>query len=84
MGTSQRRSALIFMAVLASSAVSQAFTCTTSGPFLTAKNRMPSSFGLNVGSRAKPGTLLMSEMAEDYPSDTGDDRFSAGGELVKR
>jgi len=26
----------------------------------------------------------MSEMAEDYPSDTGDDRFSAGGELVKK
>lgn len=24
----------------------------------------------------------MSEMAEDYPSDTGDDRFSAGGKLA--
>lgn len=64
----------------------QAFTCASSGRLRTAtdKLKLSSSFGLHAGRRARPGTLLMSEMAEDYPSDTGDDRFSAGGELVKK
>lgn len=33
-----------------------------------------------VGGRRQVA-LMMSEMAEDYPSDTGDDRFSTGGKL---
>lgn len=33
-----------------------------------------------VGGRRK-AALMMSEMTEDYPSDTGDDRFSPGGKL---
>lgn len=31
--------------------------------------------------RHRKVALMMSEMEEDYPSDTGDDRFSAGGKL---
>lgn len=48
----------------------------TSGPGTIAATRMPS------GGRASAACVRinMSEMDEDYPSDTGDDRFSAGGE----
>lgn len=42
------------------------------------------SFGLNIERRASRGAVMMSEMSEDYPSDTGDDRFSAGGEHVRQ
>lgn len=45
-------------------------------PKLVAKASVRSSVLLT----AHCGALRMSEMAEDYPSDTGDDRFSPGGE----
>ena len=41
------------------------------------------SLGSSVSRTARCAPLAMSEMAEDYPSDTGDDRFSTGGERVQ-
>ncbi len=86
MGTAPRGSTLVAVVTVTSLALSQAFTCAIRGPLraATMTNKMSSSGRLNAGRRARPGTLFMSEMAEDYPSDTGDDRFSAGGELVKK
>lgn len=74
---------------LASLSGSQAFLCGGCGVLRrtrsasTTPHLLSSSFGHtttgSLGGRRK-GALLMSEMAEDYPSDTGDDRFSDGGE----
>ncbi|CAM9597452.1 unnamed protein product [Pylaiella littoralis] len=56
-----------------------------------AGNMMPSSWSgrhrsmrtARVG-RHRKVALMMSEMEEDYPSDTGDDRFSAGAGVAER
>ncbi|CAN0330697.1 unnamed protein product, partial [Ectocarpus sp. 12 AP-2014] len=87
MGVSRRCSALAaFVALAAVPSECQAFiNC-----FLRAGERTPlsaattsmksfrhSSSGWCRTARAKDcGALLMSEVAEDYPSDTGDDRFA--------
>ena len=70
----------------------QAFTCAafrnsarfgdSSRATLLGTSTSTTSLGLRVSRTARCGALAMSEMAEDYPSDTGDDRFSTGGERV--
>ena len=73
---------------LASLSGSQAFICGGCGVLgstpSTTTPHLSSSFGHRGSTSSidgrRTGALLMSEMAEDYPSDTGDDRFSAGGE----
>lgn len=90
MGASRRCSALAaFVALTAVPSECQAFiNC-----FLRTGERTPpaaattsttsfrhSSSGRCRKARVKDcGALLMSEVAEDYPSDTGDDRFAGGG-----
>lgn len=83
--------AVIVLSALATDV--QAFTCAAVrnsacfGDSYRATNTLRSStsmrsLGSSASRTARCGPLAMSEMAEDYPSDTGDDRFSTGGERV--
>lgn len=87
MGASLRCSLLVAFVVLTLSFDSQAFTAVSgNGKGQRRAIRTPStSFMCSIvrGRRTadtRSRGLSMSEMEEDYPSDTGDDRFSAGGE----
>lgn len=94
MNTPSRCNATMVLILTALAASTQAFTCAAvrntigfgeSSSYRATTLLRSSTSTTSLGSRSmsrtgRCGSLSMSEMAEDYPSDTGDDRFGTGGE----